>query len=355
MQILRTERFGEGLRAEEIVSLIKELNIDREIRILNVCGSHEHTICRWGLRSLLPKNIRLIPGPGCPVCVTSQEDIYNAILLSCRDDTIVATYGDMIRVPTRAGSLKSAGKNVKIITSCHQVFDLCREFPDKKVVFFSIGFETTAAPAASLFFMNPPANFCFLSSHKLTTAAMRSIIDTGLDAFIAPGHVSAVVGYEVWEEFPRIYGIPVVVAGFTPEDVLLAVAVILKQLREGESRVENVYTGVVRREGNVRAKALMERVFEVASVVWRGMGRVPDSGLVLRDEFAKYDVKSWHGWQPFEDEEEAGCICADVIVGRAYPSDCALFGRRCTPHTPVGPCMVSAEGACNIWYRFGGF
>ncbi len=355
MQILRRERFGKGLSAAELASVIKRLAPNREVRILNVCGSHEHTICRWGIRSLIPSHIRLIPGPGCPVCVTPQEDIVNAIELSRRPDVMVVTYGDMLRVPTFKGTLMGCGGNVRYITSCQQVLEVCRENPDRKVVFFSIGFETTAAPAASLFFMDPPDNFLFLSSHRLTVSAMRAILDSGVDAFIAPGHVSAVVGSDAWEEFPREHGIPVVVAGFTPEDVLAAVALILRLLREGTPRVENVYRGVVRREGNLRAKGLMERVFRVCDAKWRGMGVIPSSGLELKEPFALRDVRRHFEWVKVEDREAPLCICSDILTGRALPSDCPLFKRSCTPVNPVGPCMVSPEGACQIWFKYGGW
>ncbi len=351
MNILRRIRFQEYADSRELLRLIERLNLNRRVKILNVCGSHEHTICRYGLRSLLPENIELIPGPGCPVCVTPQEDIVNAIELSRKEGFLVAVYGDMLRVPTVRGSLREAGGNVKVVTSCQQVLKVCRDNPDKRVVFFSIGFETTAAPAASLFFMDPPDNLLFISSHRLTTAAMRSVMDTGPDAFVAPGHVSAVVGSQAWREFPERYRVPVVVAGFTPEDILAAVAVILYRLREGEAKVDNIYRGVVRDGGNPRAKRLMEEVFEVVDAKWRGMGVIPLSGLALKGEYARFDVRRVVEWRRVE-EDEGACICSRILLGKAYPSDCPLFRKVCTPQSPVGPCMVSQEGACNIWFRF---
>ncbi len=354
MIILRKTRFQEFADVKELSRLIAKLNIpDREIKILNVCGSHEHVVCKWGLRQLLPFNIKLIPGPGCPVCVTPQEDILNAMEISKGRDVLLATYGDMLRVPAGGTNLRSCGGNVVAITSCHQVLDLCRKFPEKKVVFFSIGFETTAAPAATLFSVDLPSNFFFVSSHRLTTAAMESVMESGPDAFVAPGHVSAVMGKRVWEGFSNRYRVPVVVAGFTPEDVLLAVLLILKQLREGRAEVENIYRGVVRTDGNRRAKELMNRVFIISDAKWRGLGVIPHSGLELKEEYSERNAKIVWGWKEFEDREETGCICGSIIRGKAYPSQCKLFGNKCRPHTPVGPCMVSAEGACNIWYRCG--
>ncbi len=353
LNILRKIRFQEYADTQSIIGLIRRLNPEREVKILNVCGSHEHTICRWGLRSLLPKNIRLIPGPGCPVCVTPQELIVNAIELSRRKDVLVVTYGDMLRVPTSRGTLRDAGGNVAFVTSSHQVLDVCIRNPDKKVVFLSIGFETTAAPVAALFEMGLPDNLYFISAHRLTTAAMRALLDTGLDAFIAPGHVSAVVGSDAWREFPERHKVSVVVAGFTPEDILVSVAYILYCLREGTARLENVYRGVVRAEGNTKAKKLMDKVFDVADAPWRGIGILPASGLELKSLFCKRDARLNLPWEKVEEAEAEGCICSEILLGKALPSQCSLFGRVCTPDSPVGPCMVSQEGACNIWLRFG--
>ena len=350
---MRKIRFQEYADAQSVIGLIRRLNPEREVKILNVCGSHEHTICRWGLRSLLPKNIRLIPGPGCPVCVTPQELIVNAIELSKRKDVLVVTYGDMLRVPTSRGTLRDAGGNVAFVTSCHQVLDVCKRNPERKVVFLSIGFETTAAPVAALFGVPLPDNLYFISAHRLTTAAMRVLLDTGLDAFIAPGHVSAVVGSDAWREFPERHGVTVVVAGFTPEDILVSVAYILYCLKEGVARLENIYRGVVRAEGNVKAKKMIKEVFDVVDASWRGMGVLPASGLELKSSFGERNAKLNFPWEKVEEVEAEGCICSEILLGKALPSQCSLFGTVCTPKSPVGPCMVSQEGACNIWLRFG--
>ncbi|MEO2069554.1 MAG: hydrogenase formation protein HypD [Desulfurobacteriaceae bacterium] len=343
-------------RIRKLLELIKELTPKgKKIKIMNVCGSHEHTITHSGMRSLLPKEIELVPGPGCPVCVCSESDIMNAINLSKRNDTILVTYGDMLRVPTQIGSIRSNGGNYKMVSAPFEVLKIANENKDKKIVFFSIGFETTTAPTAALLEMGVPENVFILTSQKLTPEIMEILVkdqEVGVDAFIAPGHVSAIVGANAWKVFPEKYGIPTVVAGFEPENVLLAILEILKQLREGKATLENVYRGVVKPEGNKKALELMYKYFEKADVNWRGIGLIPKSGLELREEYSYLDAKKVFELKEVEEKKVAGCICDKIILGKAYPTDCKLFRTVCTPRNPKGPCMVSMEGACNIWYRF---
>ncbi len=344
-------------RIKELVSLIHEISPkDRKIKIMNVCGSHEHTITYSGMRSLMPENIELIPGPGCPVCVCSESDVINAIRLSQRDDTILVTYGDMLRVPTKEGSIRSSGRNYKMVSAPHEVLKIAKENPEKNVVFFSIGFETTTAPTAALIEMGLPENVTILTSQKLTPEIMEVLVkdeEVGVDAFIAPGHVSAIVGANAWRIFPEEYGIPTVVAGFEPDNLLLAILRILYQLREGRAELENVYRGVVRPEGNVKAQELMYKYFEKADVNWRGIGLIPKSGLEFRKEYDNINAKKVFNLPEIKEEKVKGCICDKIVLGKAYPNECKLFGKVCTPSNPKGPCMVSMEGACNIWYRFG--
>ncbi|HDH53224.1 MAG TPA: hydrogenase formation protein HypD [Nitrospirae bacterium] len=326
---------------------------DRRIRIMNVCGSHEHTIAFSGMRSVMPENLELIPGPGCPVCVCPESDIINAINLSNRDDVILVTYGDMLRVPSREGSIRSQGENYKMITSPFEAINTAKSNPDKKIVFFSIGFETTTAPTAAILEMGVPGNLFILSSHRLTPTIMEILVrdsDIGIDGFIAPGHVSAIVGSDAWNVFSEKYGIPAVVAGFEADNLLLGIAQILGQLSDGKVETGNVYAGVVRPEGNVQAQKIMDKYFEVADVNWRGIGHVPGSGLELRDEYSGRDAKKVFELQEFKESKIPGCICGSIILGKVYPSSCKLFKNTCTPKTPKGPCMVSMEGACNIWY-----
>jgi len=326
----------------------------RKIKIMNVCGSHEHTISSSGIRSLMPGGLELIPGPGCPVCVCPESDIINAIELSKRDDVVVATYGDMLRVPSRNGSILSDGRNYRMITSPSEVIKIARGNPDKRVVFFSIGFETTTAAAVAILETEIPENLFILSSHRLTPRIMEVLIKdsiVGIDGFIAPGHVSAIVGADAWRVFPERYGIPVVVAGFEPDNLLLGIMEILRLIHDNNPRVENVYRYVVRPEGNTMAQRLMKRYLKVTDANWRAIGNIPESGLELRDEYSEIDARKVFGLSEIKETRIAGCICDKVVLGRAYPSECRLFRKVCTPHNPKGPCMVSLEGACNIWFR----
>jgi hydrogenase expression/formation protein HypD len=327
---------------------------DRHIKIMNVCGSHEHTIAFSGMRSLMPKNLELIPGPGCPVCVCPESDIINAINLSKRDDVILVTYGDMLRVPTQQGSIRTEGKNYRMITSPFEAITISKNHPDKKIVFFSIGFETTTAPTAAILEMGIPDNLYVLSSHRLTPAIMEILVkdaEIGIDGFIAPGHVSAIVGSNAWNVFSEKYGIPTVVAGFEAENLLLGIADILRQLKDGVAETNNVYKGVVRPEGNTQAQRIIYKYFETASVNWRGIGYIPDSGLELKDEYSAKDARNVFELKEVKEEKIPGCICGDVILGKAYPANCKLFKKACSPKSPKGPCMVSQEGSCNIWYK----
>ncbi len=342
-------------KSKDIIKLIHSLvPSDRKIRIMNVCGSHEHTIAFSGMRSLMPENLEIIPGPGCPVCVCPESDIINAINLSNRDDVILVTYGDMLRVPSKEGSIRSQGRNYKMITSPFEAINIAKSNPDKKVVFFSIGFETTTAPTAAILEMGVPDNLFILSSHRLTPTIMEVLVkdaEIGIDGFIAPGHVSAIVGSNAWNVFSEKYGIPTVVAGFEPDNLMLGITEILKQLNNGNIRTGNVYPGVVRPEGNVQAQKIIYKFFEVSDVNWRGVGHVPGSGLELRGEYSGKDAKKVFALKEVKESKIPGCICGAIILGKAYPSACKLFKKVCTPRTPTGPCMVSMEGACNIWYK----
>ncbi|RJQ50619.1 MAG: hydrogenase formation protein HypD [Nitrospiraceae bacterium] len=342
-------------KTQDIIKLIHSLVPDnKKIRIMNVCGSHEHTIAFSGMRSLMPENLEIIPGPGCPVCVCPESDIINAINLSKKDDIILVTYGDMLRVPTQQGSIRAEGRNFRMITSPFEAINIARTNPDKKIVFFSIGFETTTAPTAGILEMGVPENLFILSSHRLTPTIMEVLVkdaEIGIDGFIAPGHVSAIVGSNAWNVFSEKYGIPTVVAGFEADNLLLGILEILRQLKDGSVRTSNVYSGVVKSEGNVRAQKLMEKYFEVADVNWRGVGYIPASGLELRDRYAERNAREVFELEEIKEAKIPGCICGAIILGKAYPSACKLFKKACTPKAPKGPCMVSFEGACNIWYK----
>jgi hydrogenase expression/formation protein HypD len=342
-------------RIKEIIEDIKSLvPADRKVKIMNVCGSHEHTISYSGIRSVMPENLELIPGPGCPVCVCPESDIIHAINLSKRDDVILVTYGDMLRVPTRNGSIRMEGENFRMVTSPFECLDTAQSNPDKKIVFFSIGFETTTAPTAALFEMGLPDNLSILSSHRLTPMIMEVLVkdaEIGIDGFIAPGHVSAIVGSNAWNVFSEKYGIPTVVAGFKSGNLLSGILEVLRQIKNGETKTSNVYNSVVRPEGNILAQKIIDKFFQVADVNWRGIGYIPRSGLEVREEYSEKNAREVFDLKEIKESKVKACICGKVILGKAYPSDCRLFKKACTPKTPQGPCMVSFEGSCNIWYK----
>jgi hydrogenase expression/formation protein HypD len=327
---------------------------DRNLKIMNVCGSHEHTISFSGMRSLMPENLELIPGPGCPVCVCPESDIIHAIQLSKREDVVLVTYGDMVRVPSKEGSIRTDGINFRIITSPSEAIRIAESEPDRTIVFFSIGFETTTAPTAAILETGIPDNLFILSSHRLTPTIMEVLVkdrEIGIDGFVCPGHVSAIVGSNAWNVFSEKYNIPTVVAGFDADNLLLGIMEILLQVKEGEFRTANVYSGVVRPEGNEQARKLLDKYFEVSDVNWRGIGHIPASGLELREAFSDRDARKLFKLEEIREEKIPGCICGDVVLGKAYPADCRLFKKSCSPKSPYGPCMVSGEGSCNIWYK----
>ena len=342
-------------KTQDIIKIIHSLvPQDKKIRIMNVCGSHEHTIAFSGMRRLMPGNLEIIPGPGCPVCVCPESDIINAIKLSNREDVTLVPYGDMLRVPTQKGSIRAEGKNFRMITSPFEAINIAKSNPDKKIVFFSIGFETTTAPTAGILEMGVPENLFILSSHRLTPTIMEILVkdaEIGIDGFIAPGHVSAIVGSNAWNVFSEKYGIPTVVAGFEADNLLLGILEILRQLKNGKAETSNVYKGVVKPEGNIQAQKIMNKYFAVSDVNWRGIGYIPGSGLELRDKYSKKDAKKVFELEEVKETKIPGCICGTIVLGKAYPSACKLFRKACTPKTPQGPCMVSMEGSCNIWYK----
>jgi len=305
----------------------------------------------------LPKNLELVSGPGCPVCVASSQEVREAIEIAERG-AMLCTFGDMIRDVTPYGSLaeaKARGADVRIVYSGLDAVKLARENPQRDVVFFAIGFETTAAPTAALVLSELPENFSILTSHRLTPPAVEALIADGvpLRGIIAPGHVSSIVGAVAWAVFPERYGIPTVVAGFEPLDMLLGLVSLLRDMVSGRAGLHNEYNRVVKHEGNRRAQELMARAFEVKEAFWRGLGMVPASGLFLRKELYRLDARARFGVEYHDHSEDMpeGCSCGLVVTGRAYPTDCPLFMSACRPETPYGPCMVSVEGTCYIWAK----
>ena len=333
---------------------------DRTYRLMEVCGTHTVAIYRFGLRQLLPANIELLSGPGCPVCVTDLAYIDKAIALARRDDVILVTFGDLMKVPGSTSSLlkeKAQGRRIKIVYSPLESLAVARDNPDKKIVFLAVGFETTI-PAVLASMQQADAdgleNLFLLTAHKLVTPAMKALLQDSsarIDGFICPGHVSAIIGSKAYEFLADDYRTPCVVAGFEPTDVLQAVLMLLTQLREGRCQVQNQYQRAVRPQGNTKALALIDKHCQAIDDHWRGIGTIPASGLGLRDEFSRWDISSVLDINPEPLREKPGCICGQVLQGLARPTDCKLFAKVCTPEEPVGACMVSGEGSCAAAYK----
>lgn len=333
----------------------------RRIQVMEVCGTHTVTIFRTGLRSLLPPQLRLVSGPGCPVCVTAQRHIDAALDLAARPGVILATYGDMMRVPGRAGSLerlRARGAQVRVVNSARTALELARANPDKPVVFLGVGFETTAPATAATVLeaeRSGVENFSVLMCHKLVVPAMRALLNAGdvpLDGFLAPGHVSVIIGADAYRPIAREYRRPVVVVGFEPEQIARGLVALVRQIVARRAVVENAYAGVVSPAGNRVALDLFERVFVTADAAWRELGVIPQSGLELAPSYRRFDALERFGLELGEDEDHPLCRCGEVITGRAEPRDCPAFATGCTPLSPIGPCMVSSEGTCAAWYKY---
>jgi hydrogenase expression/formation protein HypD len=336
----------------------------RPLRIMHVCGTHERTIAKYGLRSVLPEEIEVISGPGCPVCVTPETDIDIAIALA-KSGASVVTFGDMMRVPGSAGSLldaKAEGADVRMVYSIDDAVTLAEKKPEQEVVFFGIGFETTVPANAATLLRGVPENFSLLVSQKRTPPAIGLLArDTEVDAFIAPGHVATIIGTKPFEPLAE-QGFPTVVSGFEAYDVLLGISLLLAQIEKGEARVDNGYPRVVKPEGNLIALKMMGEVFETADSEWRGIGNIDSSGLVLKKELEEQDAAKRHEdfyaaalgeiRKKAEGRDKKRCICAAILTGKAKPSQCPNFGKDCTPKTPAGPCMVSQEGMCYNWFKY---
>jgi len=336
--------------------------LGRQINIMEVCGTHTVSIFRNGIRSMLPERIKLLSGPGCPVCVTDQGYIDIVLKLADRDDCIIATYGDMIRVPGTGGSLetKQSTANIKVVLSSEDALQLAKDNPEKIVVFVAVGFETTA-PATAVVVKEAAAdsidNFCILSGHKLVVPAMRALLsgkNHNIDAFLCPGHVSVIIGFGAFSEIVEHFGRPCVVAGFEPMQIIEGLSEICRQLADGAAEVKSIYTAVVTEKGNTTAQKIIAECFEPADGYWRGLGKIEKSTLQLKDKYSQFDAMKRFGIIETPTEDISGCRCGEVLCGLISPPECGLFGKSCTPQTPIGPCMVSSEGACAAWFKYGG-
>lgn len=357
------------LTARDWLENIRALPLTRRVRIMNVCGGHERSITMAGLRGALPENVELIPGPGCPVCVCPEEDVYLAIQLALHAGVILVAFGDMLRVPVNAPKAeprsleqaKAAGADVRPIASPREAVLIAQQNPRRQVVFFAAGFETTTAPVAAMLLEGVPDNLFVLLSGRLTWPAVKMLLESetpGFDALIAPGHVATVMGPEEWSFVTEQHAIPAAVAGFAPVSLLAAIYSVLRQQLEGECFLDNCYPEVVRPGGNRSAQAQLAQAMDVTDANWRGIGIIPASGFALATRFERHDARKQFGGFETEGRKRVGemppgCDCARVVLGKIYPNECKLFGTACTPRTPVGPCMVSDEGACRIWRASG--
>ncbi len=334
----------------------------KTVRLMEFCGGHTHAIMRYGIRELVPKTVELRSGPGCPVCVTASTDLDKAIALAHLSGVIITTFGDMIRVPGSYSSLQKAkaeGADVRVVYSTIDAVEIAKANPGNSVIFIGIGFETTAPTiAASILKAQQERikNFHILSLNKLTPPVMKALLDSGeakLDGIVCPGHVSVIIGSHPYEFIPRDYGVACVISGFEPLDIMLCIDKLVEQIEEGEPKVEIAYLRGVKPEGNKKARQLMEDVFEIGEANWRGIGIVPKSGLRIRRKYEQFDADKAFSVSLKPSREPKGCRCGDVIRGVTTPLECQLFKNVCTPESPVGPCMVSSEGACAAYYQYG--
>ncbi len=346
-------------------AIAQTVDSDRHYRLMEFCGGHTHAIFRYGVQDLMPTNVEFIHGPGCPVCVLPTGRIDNAIQLAERPDVILCTYADLMRVPaTGRNSLlkaKAGGSDIRMIYSTQDALKIARENSEKQVVFFAIGFETTTPPTAVAIKQAQAeglTNFSVFCNHVLTPAAMQAILDApqpvAIDAFLGPSHVSTVIGSQPYEIFAERYAKPIVIAGFEPLDVMQSALMLIRQLNEGRHEVENEYSRAVTRQGNLKAQALVQDVFELRpQFEWRGLGLIPDSALKLKAGYAGFDAEQRFNMPAIQASDIKGCECPAILRGAKKPQDCKLLGTVCTPENPMGSCMVSSEGACAAYWSYG--
>lgn len=354
------DEFRDADAAAELARAIRRVST-RPWSVMEVCGGQTHAIVRFGLDELLPEQVTLLHGPGCPVCVTPVALIDAAIEIGSRHGAIVCSFGDMLRVPGSSRgllSVKAEGGDVRIVYSPLDALALARRFPDRQVVFFAVGFETTAPANATAVYQaerDGVENFSVLVAHVLVPPAMTAILESPgnrVDGFLAAGHVCAVMGYTQYEPLAARFRVPIVVTGFEPLDILQGIYLCVKQLEEGRAEVENQYARAVRRTGNSGAQEIVRRVFEASSRTWRGIGEIAGSGLALRPRYARFDALRRFALASPSSREDGECVAGEVLLGAKVPADCAAFGTRCTPEHPLGAPMVSSEGACAAYYRY---
>ncbi len=360
MTIKHAEEYRDPEIAAVLIGKIKQMS-QKSVRLMEVCGTHTMAIFRHGIRRVIPEHISLLSGPGCPVCVTSQRDIDTFIELTRLENVIVVTFGDLMRVPGTSSSLqneRACGKDIRMVYSTFDALDIARQNADKKIIFLGVGFETTAPTvAASIIsaYNNGIENYFVYSSHKRVTPALFALMedkDIHIDGLILPGHVSVIIGMDAYRPLFDKYGLPCAVTGFEPVDILKGIESLIHQIESRHPELDNTYPRAVTVEGNKKAQAIMEQVFENMDTDWRGLGIIPQSGLKIRKTFEAFDAQKVFSFEVPNTDEPKGCACGDVLKGAITPPECPLFHKICSPTSPVGPCMVSSEGTCSAYYRY---
>ena len=360
MTLKHIDEYRDAEISQNLIQKIKSIS-QKEVRLMEVCGTHTVSIFRSGIRSVLPPTISLLSGPGCPVCVTDQAEIDAFIELARIDEVIVTTFGDLMRVPGTRSSLQkesAAGRDIRVVYSTFDALDIAKKNPAKKVVFLGVGFETTAPTIAAAILSAAQAgveNFSVISAHKLVPPALEALMaaaDVNIDGFILPGHVSVIIGLDAYRPFFDRYQIPCVVAGFEPTDILQGISVLVEMLESKRPALDNAYPRAVSAEGNTKAQQILTEIFEPVDACWRGIGMIPLSGLKIRQKYAAHDAQQLFDVQVPDAKTPHGCACGEILIGTKIPPECALYKKACTPMDPVGPCMVSTEGTCAAYYKY---
>jgi hydrogenase expression/formation protein HypD len=360
MSLKYIDEYRDSDLARSLVKKIQAIS-HKKLRLMEVCGTHTMSIFKHGIRSVLPDHITLLSGPGCPVCVTAQRDIDAFVQFSRKENMIVTTFGDLMKVPGSGSSLskeKAEGADVRMVYSVFDAVAIARENPDKEVVFCAVGFETTTPTIAATILSargEGVNNFSIYSANKLTPPALAALMETDgvkIDGFILPGHVSVITGTNAYRDTFERYNIPSVITGFEPIDILNCVLLLIEQNETGVKALVNGYPRAVSDNGNLKAKAILNQVFELCDATWRGIGEIPSSGMSLKNEFKAFDAAKKFNMDLPDVPEPAGCACGQILMGLKTPEECKLYKTKCTPMTPVGPCMVSSEGSCAAFYRY---
>ncbi len=360
MTLKHIDEYRDSELSKSLLQKIKTIS-KKDVRLMEVCGTHTVSIFRSGIRSVLPQTISLLSGPGCPVCVTDQAEIDAFIELARIDDVIITTFGDLMRVPGTQSSLQqesAAGRDIRVVYSTFDALEIAKKNPDQHVVFLGIGFETTAPTIAASILSAARMdvkNFSVISAHKLVPPALEALMAAEgvlIDGFILPGHVSVIIGLKAYQPFFDKYQIPCVVAGFEPTDILHAISMLIEMLASNSPNLDNAYPRAVTVDGNTKAQQILDEIFEPADACWRGIGVIPQSGLKIRAQYAAHDAEKLFNIEVPDAKIPKGCACGEVLIGTKIPPECALYKKACTPMDPVGPCMVSTEGTCAAYYKY---